>query len=76
MNAIGAYFPDSPLARTFRYESFASQSKYARSAKRKTPEEVASSFGLTLDQVSPIDAERFIAFVWKTPARPEVASND
>ena len=76
VNAIGAYFPDGPLAGTFCYETFASQPKRARVAKRKTPEEVALAYGLTLDQVGPINAERFIAFVWKTAGRPEVASSE
>jgi len=76
VNAIGAYFPDGPLAGTFCYETFASLPKHAREAKRKTPEEVAFAYGLTLDQVGPIDADRFIAFVWKIAGRPEVASSE
>lgn len=76
VNAIGAYFPDGPLGGTFCYETFASLPKHAREAKRKTPEEVASAYGLTLDQVGPIDAQRFIAFVWKIAGRPEVASTE
>jgi transposase len=75
VNAIGAYFPDGLLAGTFRYETFATLPKHARAAKRKTAEEVARAYGLTLDQVGPIDAERFIAFVWKTAGRPVIASS-
>lgn len=76
VNAIGAYFPDGLLAGTLRYKTFASLPKHARAAKRKTPEEVALAYGLTLEEVGPIDAERFIAFVWKTAGRPAIASSD
>lgn len=76
VNAIGAYFPEGLLAGTFHYETFATLPKHARAAKRKTPEEVAKAYGLTLDQVGSIDAERFIAFVWKTAGRPVIASSD
>lgn len=76
VNAIGAYFPDGLLAGTFHYQTFASLPKHAQKAKRKTPEEVAKAYGLALDQVGPIGAERFIAFVWKTAGRPAIASSD
>jgi hypothetical protein len=75
VNAIGAYFPDGLLAGTFRYQTFATLPKQARAAKRKTPEEVAKAYGLTLDEVGPIDAERFIAFIWKTAGRPAITSS-
>src|ERR1051326_7881498 len=76
VNAIGAYFPDGPQSGTFCYQTFASLPKHARAAKRKTPEEIALAYGLTFDEVGSIDAERFIAFVWKTAGRPEIASSD
>jgi transposase len=76
VNAIGAYFPDGPLAGHFCYESFASLPKHARQAKRRTAEQVAQHYGLTIEQVGPIDAERFIAFVWKTAGRPTISSSD
>lgn len=76
VNVIGAYFSHGPLAGRFCYESFATLPKYAREAKRKTPEEVAHSFGLTADEIGPVDAERFISFVWKTAGRPNISTSD
>ena len=70
VNTIGAYFSAGPQEGRFCYETFASLPRHARQAKRKTPEEVAQSYGLTAEQVGPIDAERFIAFVWRTAGRP------
>jgi hypothetical protein len=71
VNTIGAYFSHGPLAGRFCHESFASLPKHAREAKRKTPEQVAASYGLRSEEVGPIDADRFIAFVWKAAGRPE-----
>ena len=76
VNVIGAYFPDGPRAGTFFYDSFASLPKHAREAKRRTPEQVALAHGLTLEEVGPIDAERFIAFIWKAAGRPDLCLSD
>jgi hypothetical protein len=76
VNVIGAYFSHGPLAGRFCYESSATLPKYAREAKRKTPEQAAQSFGLTTDETGPIDAERFITFVWKTAGRPTICTSD
>ena len=75
VNVIGAYFPDGPQAGTFLYDSFASLPKHAREAKRRTPEQVALAYGLTLQEVGPIDAERFITFIWKVAGRPPISSS-
>lgn len=76
VNVIGAYFSHGPLAGRFCYESFATLPKYAREAKRKTPEQVAQSFGLTTEETGPIDAERFISFVWRTAGRPDLCTSN
>lgn len=71
VNVIGAYFSQGPLAGRFCFRSCATLPKHAREAKRKTPEEVAQSYGLAVKDIGPIDAEGFISFVWKTAGRPE-----
>jgi transposase len=76
VNVIGAYFSHGPLAGRFCYESFAALPKHAREAKRKTPDEVAHSYGLTVNDIGPIDAQRFISFIWKSAGRPEIYRSD
>ncbi len=73
VNALGAYFSHGPLAGRFVYQTWASLPPHARNAKRKTPEQVASDYGLTLDEIGPIDAARLLAFFWHLAARPAAA---
>lgn len=76
VNAIGAYFSHGPLAGHFAYQTWASLPPHARNAKRKTPEQVASDYALTLEQVGPINSERLVAFFWHMAGRPEQACAD
>lgn len=73
VNAIGGYFSHGPLAGRFVFQSWAQLPPHARKAKRKTPEQVAASYGLTLDTVGAIDATRFVAFLWHLAGRPQDA---
>ena len=76
VNAIGGYFSHGPLAGRFVYQSWAQLPPHARKAKRKTPGEVAHSYGLTLDEVGAIDAQRLVAFLWDLAGRPQAAPPD
>lgn len=76
VNAIGAYFSDGPLAGRFVYQTWASLPPHARNAKRKTAEQVAHDYGLTLDEIGPIDAVRLLAFFWHIADRPADAGAD
>ena len=76
VNAIGGYFSSGPLTGRFLYRSWAQLPPHARKAKRKTPVEVAHSYGLTLEDVGAIDAARFVAFLWVLGGRPQDAAPD
>jgi hypothetical protein len=76
VNAIGAYFSHGPRAGRFDFETFASLPKSRAKKQRKSPEAVAAAHGLTLGEVGPIDAERFLRFVWRVAGRPEVCAQD
>jgi hypothetical protein len=76
VNVIGAYFSHGPLAGRFCFESFAMLPKHAREPKRKTPEEVAQAYGLSVQETGSIDAERFISFKWQAAGRPNICSSD
>ena len=76
VNAIGAYFSHGPLAGRFVYQTWASLPPHARKAKRKTPEQVAHDYGLTLDEIGPIDAARLLDFFWHLAERPADAAAD
>jgi hypothetical protein len=72
VNAIGGYFSHGPKAGTFQYAVYASLPQSKSKKQRKTPEEAAASYGLTLEEVGPIDSARFLAFVWRLAGRPPV----
>jgi putative transposase len=76
VNVIGAYFSHGPLSGRFCFDSFAMLPKHAREAKRKTPEEVAEAYGLSVQETGSIDAERFIDFIWRIAGRPDIHSSD
>ena len=69
VNAIGGYFSHGPLAGRFVYQSWAQLPPHARKAKRKTPEQVAASYGLTVEETGSIDANRYVAFLWHLAGR-------
>ena len=72
VNAIGAYFTQGPLAGKFAFETYASLPKSKAKKPRKSPEQIAAAHGLTTDEVGPIDAARFLRFIWRTAGRPDV----
>ena len=69
VNAIGAHFTHGPAAGRFAYQTWATLPKSRAERPRKTPAEVAAAHGLPLDEVGPIDAERFLASVWRIAGR-------
>ena len=70
VNAIGAYFTHGAQAGRFVYRTWASLPKSRAKKRRKTPQEVAAAHGLQAHEVGPIDAARFLAFVWHVAGRP------
>lgn len=73
VNAIGAYVSHGPEAGRFVFETRASVPQSRAKAPRTTPEEVAAKHGLPLHEVGTLDADFFLAFVWKAAGRPEEA---
>jgi hypothetical protein len=67
--AIGAHFTHGPEAGRFACRTRATLPKSRAKRPRKTPAEVAAAHGLPADEVGPIDAERFLAFVWQLAGR-------
>jgi hypothetical protein len=73
MNAIGLHFTHGALAGRFVYRSFAQLPKSRAKKARKTLLERALSYGFASEaQVGPIDAARFLDFVWSAAGRPLV----
>ena len=72
VNTLGAYFSHGPQAGRFDFEVYVSLPKSKAKKQRLTPEQVAKTHGLTVDEVGPITAERFISFVWRVAGRPPV----
>jgi hypothetical protein len=72
VNVIGAHFTHGPEAGRFEFQSGASLPKSRAKHQRKTPEQLAATHGLRMEEVGPIDAERFVAFVWRGAGRPDV----
>jgi putative transposase len=72
VNAIGGYFSHGPKAETFEYAVYASLPKRTSKKQRRSPQEVAASYGLVLEEVGPIDSARFLGFVWHLAGRPPV----
>jgi transposase len=76
VNAIGAYFSHGPLAGHFVFETYA---RLPESRAKKRPvslEEQAAAHGLSVEEVGPIDSERYLRFVWKLAGRPDVYPQD
>lgn len=68
-NASGAHCTHGPVAGRFAYRTWAALPKSRAKQPRKTPAEVAAAQGLRVDKIGPIDAERFLAFVWHIAGR-------
>ena len=76
LNAIGGYISHGPDAGTFRYGVYACLPKAKSKKQRKSPEEIAASYGLSLCEVGPINSARFLAFLWQLAGRPAVDASD
>jgi hypothetical protein len=76
VNAIGAYFSHGPEAGRFEFSTYASLPKNRAKKQRKTPEQLAAAHGLSVEEIGPIDSERFLCFIWRVAGRPEVSAGD
>ncbi len=76
VNAIGAYVTHGPRAGHLEYQTWAALPKSRAKTRRTSPEERAAAQGLQVDDVGPIDAERFVAFIWQVAQRPQGAPAD
>lgn len=77
VNALGLHFTHGPLAGRLVYRSFAQLPKSRAKKARKTLLERALSYGFTSEaQVGPIDAVRFLDFVWSAAGRPAIHADD
>jgi len=65
VNAIGAYVTHGPQAGRLEYQTWAALPKSRAKTRRTSPEDRAAAQGLQVDDVGPIDAERFVAFIWQ-----------
>jgi hypothetical protein len=70
VNAIGGYLSRGVEAGRFEYAAYASLPASRGGKRRKSPEEVAACYGLSPQEVGPIDSARFLAFVWRLAGRP------
>jgi len=73
VNAIGAHFTHGPEAGRFEAQSWACLPKSRAKKQRKTPEQVAASHGLCVEEVGPITSERLVAFIWRAAGRESEA---
>ncbi len=76
VNAIGAYFTHGPRAGHLEYQTWAALPKSRAKTRRTSLEERAAVHGLQVDDVGPIDADRFVAFIWQVAQRPKDAPAD
>jgi transposase len=76
VNAIGAYFTHGPRAGHLESKTWAMLPKSRAKKRPPTRAEQAAAHGLREEEVGPIDAERFIAFIWQVAQRPAAAPAD
>jgi putative transposase len=76
VNAIGAYFSHGPLAGRFEFQTYARLPESRAKKRRVSLEEQAAAHGLGLEEVGPIDSERYLQFIWKVAGRPAVYPED
>jgi DDE superfamily endonuclease len=76
VNAIGAYCTPGPQAGHLEYQTWAMLPKSRAKKRPPTRAEQAAAHGLQEEGVGPIDAERFIAFIWQVAQRPAAAPAD
>jgi hypothetical protein len=74
VNVIGAHCTHGPAAGGFAYQSWACRPKSRAKKQRKPPEQLAAAHGLRGEEVGPIDAARFLAFVWRVAGRPDAGA--
>lgn len=73
MNAIGAVFTHGVQSGAFHFESYACLPKVRTKKQSQSLAERAARYGLSPEEVGPIDSERFLRFVWRVAGRPDVA---
>lgn len=76
VNVIGAYFSHGPAAGRFVYQTYAAVPESRAKKARKSLAERAAAHGLSVEEVGPIDGERFVQFVWQVAGRPLVYPED
>jgi hypothetical protein len=69
VSALYATLPIMPLCLLCHSAYYATLPKSKAKKHRKTPAQIAQAHGLTADQVGPIDAARFLSFVWRVAGR-------
>lgn len=75
VNAIGAYFVAGPQQGRFAFATWATLPKRPAPKRARKPVLPAPpSQGLPEEVLGPIDAARFVTFVWHTAGRPEQAA--
>jgi transposase len=73
VNAIGAYFTHGPRAGHLETKTWAALPKSRAKKRQPTLAEQAAAHGLREEDVGPIDAARFVAFIWQVAQRPQGA---
>jgi len=76
IKAIGAYFTHGPRAGHLEYTTWAALLKSRAQRRCSTIAEQAAAHGLRAEDVGPIDAQRFIDFVWQIAQRPPTVPAD
>lgn len=76
VNVIGAYISHGPEAGRFVYQVYGAVPESRSKKARKSLEERAAAHGLSVEEVGPIDGERFVQFVWQAAGRPLVYPED
>jgi transposase len=76
VNAIGAYFSHGPLSGRFEFETYVRLPESRSKKRRVSLEEQAAAHGLAVEEVGPIDSERYLRFVWKIAGRPDVYTEE
>lgn len=73
VNVIGALFTHGPEAEADRlqYQVWAALPKSRAKKHRLSTQERAAAHGLRAEEVGPIDAARFVTFVWHLAGRPD-----
>ena len=69
VNVIGAHFTHGPQAGRFEYQRWACLPKSRAKKQRKSLEELAAAHGVRVEEVGPIDSDRFVAFIWRIAGR-------